>query len=130
MLYYIDKNWYHFINKYIKQFSKFDFQEVTGPVGRPDAFWEFYLLTDILWLPKTIGWVLGHSWNPLPPGGRTFQKLSHLEGDGTKKNLLESGDNPERGKGHSFTLLSIAFTVFVCVCVCVCVWGGGEGGRE
>ena len=34
MMYYIDKNWYHFIKEYI--FSKFAFQEVAHPVGQPN----------------------------------------------------------------------------------------------
>ena len=35
MLYYIDKNWHYFIKEYLKQFSKFAFQEVGRPVGQP-----------------------------------------------------------------------------------------------
>ena len=33
MLYYTDKNWYHFIKEYLEQISKFAFQEVACPVG-------------------------------------------------------------------------------------------------
>ena len=36
MLYYIDKNWYHFIKDYLEYFSKFAFQEVARPVRRPN----------------------------------------------------------------------------------------------
>ena len=36
MLYYIDKNWYHFIKEYLEQISKFAFQEVARPVGWPN----------------------------------------------------------------------------------------------
>ena len=36
MLYYIDKNGYHFIKEYII-FSEFAFQEVTRPVGQPNS---------------------------------------------------------------------------------------------
>ena len=35
-LYYIDKNWYHFIGEHLEQFSKFAFQKVARPVGRPN----------------------------------------------------------------------------------------------
>ena len=38
MLYYIDKNWYHFIKEYLEKFSKFAFQDVACPVG-----WNFCL---------------------------------------------------------------------------------------
>ena len=34
MLYYIDKNWYHFIKEYLEQFSNFAFQKVAHPVSR------------------------------------------------------------------------------------------------
>ena len=34
MLYYADKNWYHFIKEYLGYFSEFSFQEVAGSVGR------------------------------------------------------------------------------------------------
>ena len=36
MLYYIDKNWYHFITVHLEWFSKFAFQEVACPVGWPN----------------------------------------------------------------------------------------------
>ena len=36
MLYYIDKNWYHFVKEYLEQFSKFAFQEVARLVGQPN----------------------------------------------------------------------------------------------
>ena len=36
MLYYTDKNWYHFIKEYLQQISKFAFQEVARPVGWPN----------------------------------------------------------------------------------------------
>ena len=36
MLYYIDKNWYHFIKEYLEPFSKFAFQEVARPVRWPN----------------------------------------------------------------------------------------------
>ena len=36
MLYYTDKNWYHFIKEYLEQISKFAFQEVARPVGWPN----------------------------------------------------------------------------------------------
>ena len=40
MLYYIDKNWYHFINfieEYLEQFSKFSFQKVARSVRPPKS---------------------------------------------------------------------------------------------
>ena len=36
MLYYINENWSHFIKEYLEWFSKFAFQEVAHPVGRPN----------------------------------------------------------------------------------------------
>ena len=33
MLYYIDKNWYHFIKEYLEYFSKFAFEEVARQFG-------------------------------------------------------------------------------------------------
>ena len=36
VLYYIDKNWYHFIKEYLEQFSKFAFQKVACPVRQPN----------------------------------------------------------------------------------------------
>ena len=33
-LYYVDKNWHHFIKEYLEYFSKFTFQEVARLVGR------------------------------------------------------------------------------------------------
>ena len=59
MLYYIDKNWYHFIKEYL-EFSKFVFQEVAHP-DQADIFWKFYLPADTFWSPKTIGGVLGYT---------------------------------------------------------------------
>ena len=38
MLYYIDKNRYHFIKEYREQFSEFAFQEVARPVRRPSRY--------------------------------------------------------------------------------------------
>ena len=61
MLYYINKNWYHFITECVERFSKFVFQEVACPVGQLEIFLKFYLPTDTLWLLKTIGRVLGHT---------------------------------------------------------------------
>ena len=49
VLYYIDKNWYHFIKEYLEQFSKFAFQKVACLVGQPDIFWKFYSPADTLW---------------------------------------------------------------------------------
>ena len=37
MLYFINKNWYHFIKKYL-EFSKFIFQEAARPVGQPKRY--------------------------------------------------------------------------------------------
>ena len=45
MLYYTDKNWYHFTNKYLEQFLKFAFQEVTRPAGWPNRHILEILLT-------------------------------------------------------------------------------------
>ena len=61
MLYYINKNWYHFIKEYVERFSKFVFQEVACPVGQLEIFLKFYLPTDTLWMLKTVGRVLGHT---------------------------------------------------------------------
>ena len=36
MLYYTDKNWYHFIKEYLEQISKFAFQEVARPIWWPN----------------------------------------------------------------------------------------------
>ena len=36
MLYYIDKNRYHFIKEYLEQFLKFASQEVAHPVQQPN----------------------------------------------------------------------------------------------
>ena len=45
MLYYTDKNRYHFIKEYLEQFSKFAFQEVACPVGQPNRHILEILLT-------------------------------------------------------------------------------------
>ena len=62
MLYYIDKNWYHFIKEYLEQISKFAFKKLFTQSGdQADIFWKFYLPADTLWLPKTVGQVLGYT---------------------------------------------------------------------
>ena len=54
MLYYIDKNWYHFI--------KICFSKSCSPSwATRQIFWKLYLLTGTLWLPKTTGRVLGYT---------------------------------------------------------------------
>ena len=46
MLYYTDKNWYHFIKEHLEQFSKFVFQKVVfQPVGQPNRHILEVLLT-------------------------------------------------------------------------------------
>ena len=63
MLYYTDKNWYHFIKEYLGHFSKFCFQKVARPVGRPNRHILEVLLArkHTLWSLKTVGQVLGYT---------------------------------------------------------------------
>ena len=59
MLYYIDKNWYHFFKKYLEQFSKFSFQKIDHLArDQADIFWKFYSSAGTLQSPKTVGQVL------------------------------------------------------------------------
>ena len=57
MMYYINKNWYHFFIEYLENFQKFAFQEVVHPVMRPNIH---TTPSDARWLPKTVVWVLGY----------------------------------------------------------------------
>ena len=54
MLYYTDKNRYHFIKEYLEQISKFAFQKLLAQSGdQTDIFWKFYLpITHCF--PKTV----------------------------------------------------------------------------
>ena len=63
MLYYIDENWYHFINEYLERISKFASQEVARPESGDETvmFWTFYSPADTLWLPKIVVQVLGYT---------------------------------------------------------------------
>ena len=62
MLYYIDKNWYHFIKEYLELFSKFAFQEVASPVRGPNRhILEILLTRRHTLVAKTIGRVLGYT---------------------------------------------------------------------
>ena len=63
MLYYIDENWYHFINEYLERISKFASQEVPRPESGDETvmFWTFYSPADTLWLPKIVVQVLGYT---------------------------------------------------------------------
>ena len=55
--------------------------------------------------------------------GRTFQKLSHLKGEGgIPKILLQRGDNSEKGGVATFLKFNLHL-----LCVCVCGGGGGRG---
>ena len=41
-------------------FQNFLFKKLLAQPGdQTDIFWKFYLSVDTLWLPKTVGWVLG-----------------------------------------------------------------------
>ena len=51
MLYYTDKNWYHFIKEYLEQISKFAFQEVARPIWWPNR----HILEILLACRHTLG---------------------------------------------------------------------------
>ena len=62
MLYYIDKNRYHFIKEYLKQFSRFGFQKVAHQVGLPNRhILEILLARRQTLVAKTVRRVLGYS---------------------------------------------------------------------
>ena len=51
-------NWYHYIYNNIQNEL---FRKLLTQSATKQTFWQFSLPADILWLPKTVGWVFGYT---------------------------------------------------------------------